>query len=191
MIERIETNISGVILFKPKIFRDHRGFFIETYSEQKYSSVGLDVKFLQDNFSHSKKNTIRGLHYQATKPQGKLVRVTQGKVFDVAVDIRIGSPSFGQSFSTILDDEKFYQLYMPPGIAHGFCVISDSADFEYKCTEYYFPNDEAGVLYNDPDLAIDWPCDNASLSEKDLNFPKLSEISEEKLPDYHLLNKIL
>ena len=191
MIERIETNIRGVILFKPKIFRDHRGFFIETYSEQKYSSVGLDVKFLQDNFSHSKKNTIRGLHYQATKPQGKLVRVTQGKVFDVAVDIRIGSPSFGQSFSTILDDEKFYQLYMPPGIAHGFCVISDSADFEYKCTEYYFPNDEAGVLYNDPDLAIDWPCDNASLSEKDLNFPKLSEISEEKLPDYHLLNKIL
>ncbi|MDC3239529.1 dTDP-4-dehydrorhamnose 3,5-epimerase [Gammaproteobacteria bacterium] len=189
MLEKTKTNIEGVVIFKPQVFHDHRGFFIETFSNKKYFSAGLTETFVQDNFSHSSRNTIRGLHYQKTKPQGKLVRVAQGIVFDVAVDIRVGSPTFGNYFSTILDDKAFNQLYMPPGIAHGFCVLSEFAVFEYKCTEYYYPEDEAGVLFNDPDIAIDWPVDDARLSEKDLSYPKLSDIAKKNLPDYHLLIK--
>jgi len=128
-MQAIITNIVGVLLLKPDIYKDDRGFFLETYSEKKYSDQAIDSKFVQDNFSHSQKNILRGLHYQITKPQGKLVRVTSGSVYDVALDIRRDSPTFGQHFSTTLDDKNFNQLYMPPGIAHGFYVISDTADY--------------------------------------------------------------
>ena len=181
-MQAIITNIVGVLLLKPDIYKDDRGFFLETYSEKKYSDQAIDSKFVQDNFSHSQKNILRGLHYQITKPQGKLVRVTSGSVYDVALDIRRDSPTFGQHFSTTLDDKNFNQLYMPPGIAHGFYVISDTADFEYKCTDYYHPEDEAGVLFNDPELDIKWPNKNPDVSERDAKFPRLSEIPKERLP---------
>ena len=182
-METMITNIAGVLLLKPDIFEDNRGFFLETYSEKKYFNEAIDSKFVQDNFSHSQKNILRGLHYQINKPQGKLVRVTSGSVYDVALDIRRSSPTFGQHFSTILDDQHFNQLYMPPGIAHGFYVISDTADFEYKCTDYYYPEDEAGVLFNDPELDIKWPNKNPDVSERDAAFPCLSKIPKERLPD--------
>ena len=181
-METMITNIAGVLLLKPDIFEDNRGFFLETYSEKKYFSEAIDSKFVQDNFSHSQKNILRGLHYQINKPQGKLVRVTSGSVYDVALDIRRDSPTFGQHFSTTLDDKNFNQLYMPPGIAHGFYVISDTADFEYKCTDYYHPEDEAGVLFNDPALGIKWPNKNPNVSERDAKFPCLSKIPKERLP---------
>ena len=140
------TPLEGVIIIKPDIHKDDRGFFTETYSKDKYFSLGIKEEFVQDNYSRSKKNTLRGLHYQINKPQGKLVRVVNGKVLDVAVDVRKDSKTFGQYFSIFLDDINFYQLYMPPGIAHGFCVISEFVDFEYKCTDFYSPKNEKGVL---------------------------------------------
>ena len=179
----IETSIEGVLLIEPNIYRDNRGFFLETYSENKYFEQGIKIKFVQDNFSSSKKNTLRGLHYQLKKPQGKLVRVSRGTVFDVALDIRKGSSSFGKYFSTILDDQKFHQLYMPPGVAHGFCVISNFADFEYKCTDFYSPENEKGVLWNDPELDIIWPVKNPILSAQDQSFFSLSKIPREQLPE--------
>jgi dTDP-4-dehydrorhamnose 3,5-epimerase len=178
-----ETNISGVFLLKPEVYRDKRGFFLETYSEKIYSDLGISNKFVQDNFSHSKKNVLRGLHYQIKQQQGKLVRVTQGRVFDVAVDIRKNSPSFGKYYSAILDNKNCYQLFMPPGIAHGFCVLSDFVDFEYKCTDYYSPQNEQGVHWNDPDISIDWPIENPILSIQDENLPFLSNISKNLLPE--------
>ena len=177
----IETSIEGVLLIEPNIYRDNRGFFLETYSENEYFEQGIKIKFVQDNLSSSKKNTLRGLHYQLKNPQGKLVRVSRGTVFDVALDIRKGSSSFGKYFSTILDDQKFHQLYMPPGIAHGFCVISNFADFEYKCTDFYSPENERGVLWNDPELAINWPIINPIVSTRDKAFKILSDISKEEL----------
>ena len=139
------TNISGVFLIKPNIYKDIRGFFIETYSENEYFKKGIKSKFVQDNYSHSKKNVLRGLHYQINSPQGKIVRVIQGCVFDVAVDIRLKSSTFGHSYWTILDSKTHHQLFMPPGIAHGFCVVSDFADFEYKCTDYYNSENQEGI----------------------------------------------
>ena len=176
-----ETNIEGVLLIEPDIYRDDRGFFLETYSEIKYFEKEIKVKFVQDNLSSSKQNTIRGLHYQIKKPQGKLVRVSRGTVFDVALDIRRSSSTFGKFFYTILDDQKFHQLYMPPGIAHGFCVISKFADFEYKCTDFYSPEDERGILWKDPELAINWPVKHPIVSSKDQGFKRLSEIPIEDL----------
>ena len=177
----IETSIEGVLLIEPNIYRDNRGFFLETYSENEYFEQGIKIKFVQDNLSSSKKNTLRGLHYQLKNPQGKLVRVSRGTVFDVALDIRKGSSSFGKYFSTILDDQKFHQLYMPPGVAHGFCVISNVADFEYKCTDFYSPENERGILWNDPELAINWPIINPIVSTRDKAFKMLSDISKEEL----------
>ena len=176
-----ETNIEGVLLIEPDIYRDDRGFFLETYSEIKYFEKEIKVKFVQDNLSSSKQNTIRGLHYQIKKPQGKLVRVSRGTVFDVALDIRRSSRTFGKFFYTILDDQKFHQLYMPPGIAHGFCVISKFADFEYKCTDFYSPEDERGILWKDPELAINWPVKHPIVSSRDQGFKRLSEIPIEDL----------
>lgn len=176
-----ETNIEGVLLIEPDIYRDDRGFFLETYSEIKYFEKEIKVKFVQDNLSSSKQNTIRGLHYQIKKPQGKLVRVSRGTVFDVALDIRRSSSTFGKFFYTILDDQKFHQLYMPPGIAHGFCVISKFADFEYKCTDFYSPEDERGILWKDPELAINWPVKHPIVSSRDQGFKRLSEIPIEDL----------
>ncbi len=175
------TPLEGVLIIKPDIHRDDRGFFTETYSKEKYFSLGIREEFVQDNYSRSKKNTLRGLHYQIKKPQGKLVRVINGRVLDVAVDIRQDSKTFGQYFSVFLDDVNFYQLYMPPGIAHGFCVVSEFADFEYKCTDFYSPKNEKGVLWSDPDINIDWPVENPIVSSKDLTFNQLKDIPKNEL----------
>ena len=175
------TPLEGVIIIKPDIYKDDRGFFTETYSKDKYYSLGIREEFVQDNYSRSKKNTLRGLHYQINKPQGKLVRVINGRVLDVAVDVRQDSKTFGQYFSVFLDDVNFYQLYMPPGIAHGFCVVSEFADFEYKCTNFYSPKNERGVLWSDSDININWPVANPIVSSKDLTFKKLKDIPKNEL----------
>ena len=153
----IETTLPGVIVIEPKVFGDQRGFFQETYHAQRYREAGLDVTFVQDNHSRSRRGVLRGLHYQMIQMQGKLVSVTRGEVFDVAVDIRKGSATFGQWYGTHLNDENHRQMYVPPGYAHGFCVLSETVDFIYKCTDYYHPQSEKGVLWNDPEIGIEWP----------------------------------
>jgi len=168
-MEVIETSIPDVKLLKPKVFGDERGFFMESYNQKTLQNLlGLDVAFVQDNHSRSSKNVLRGLHYQLQQAQGKLVRVVAGEVFDVAVDLRKSSPTFGQWEGAILSAENNYQLWVPPGFAHGFVVLSDTADFLYKTTDYYAPEHEKCIHWNDPFIAIDWPIDGEpSLSEKD------------------------
>lgn len=180
----IETRLPGVLKIQPKVFGDTRGFFQESYSEQRYRDNGIDYSFVQDNHSRSSQGVLRGLHYQRNYPQGKLVRVSRGSVFDVAVDIRVGSPTFGKAEWAILSDENHLQFFIPPGFAHGFCVISEVADFEYKCTDYYQPADEGCVLWNDPALDIPWPVMEPQLSEKDSVSRCLSDIPAEELPVY-------
>ena len=155
----IQTDIEGVLIFEPKAFGDPRGFFMETWSRDRYRDAGLDVDFVQDNVSSSTKGVLRGLHYQYPQPQGKLVQVLRGEVLDVAVDIRVGSPTFGRAVTCVLSEENHKQFFVPEGFAHGFCVLSDLALFSYKCTDYYNSKTEGGVLWNDPDLAVDWPID--------------------------------
>tara|TARA_B110000014_G_C20118002_1_gene591162 strand:+ start:1631 stop:2182 length:552 start_codon:yes stop_codon:yes gene_type:complete len=179
-----QTNIPGVLIIKPKVHIDSRGLFTETFSSKRYEEAGIDYVFVQDNLSHSTKNVIRGLHYQIKKPQGKLVRVTRGRVFDVALDIRLNSPTFGSYFSTVIDDSDFCQIFLPPGIAHGFCVLSDCADFQYKCTDYYVTGDEGGVLWNDLDLNIDWPLKDPIVSKQDQKLRKLADIPKNLLPKF-------
>ena len=168
-MELIETSIPDVKLLKPKVFGDERGFFMESYNKQTLSElIGLDVEFVQDNHSRSSKNVLRGLHYQLKQPQGKLVRVVAGEVFDVAVDLRRSSPTFGQWEGAILSDKNNHQLWVPPGFAHGFVVLSDTADFLYKTTDYYAPEHERCIKWDDPEIGIDWPCSGEpSLSDKD------------------------
>ncbi len=178
-----ETTLPGVLLVEPVVFRDPRGYFVETYHAQKYAEAGLGATFVQDNFSHSSRGTLRGLHYQLTKPQGKLLTVLSGAIFDVAVDIRKGSPTFGQWVGVELSQESHRQLYIPPGFAHGFCVISETAGVLYKCTDLYAPEDERGVLWNDPALNIAWPIDQPVLSKKDSAFASLRDM-ESDLPLY-------
>ena len=156
-MEFLPTAIPDVILVKPRVFGDARGFFMETWEAKKFTAAGLDVKFVQDNHSLSVKNTLRGLHYQIQHPQGKLVRVVAGEVFDIAVDLRRSSPSFGKWVGMILSAGNKRQLWVPPGFAHGFMVLSDTAEFVYKCTDYYAPEHERTLLWNDPDLKIAWP----------------------------------
>lgn len=175
-ITRIETHIPGVIILEPQVFKDNRGFFLETYQYERYCEQGIDARFVQDNQSRSQKGVLRGLHCQREHPQGKLIAVTRGRVFDVAVDIRKDSPTFGQWVGEILDDENHHQLYIPPGLAHGFCVLSEEVDFIYKCTDYYHSESEIGIRWNDPDLNIKWPIDKPILSEKDKNYPLLCEL---------------
>ena len=164
----IDTNIAEVKIIEPKVFGDDRGFFLETFHAARYAELTcIDLAFVQDNHSRSAKGVLRGLHFQKTKPQGKLVRVVSGEVFDVAVDIRLNSPTFGQWEGVILSEQNKRQFWVPPGFAHGFVVLSDTADFEYKCTDYYDPADEGSIRWDDPDLAIDWPVTNPSLSDKD------------------------
>ena len=164
----IDTSIADVKLIEPKVFGDHRGFFLETYQQERYADVGIDLPFVQDNHSRSAKGVLRGLHFQKTKPQGKLVRVVSGEVFDVAVDIRKSSPSFGKWEGVILSAENKRQFWVPPGLAHGFLVLSDYADFEYKCTDYYDPADEGALNWADSDIGIHWPEGiEPALSEKD------------------------
>ena len=170
-----KTPIDGLLTIEPKIFADPRGMFYEVYSENKYEEYGIPC-FVQDNHSVSKKGVLRGLHYQVNPGQGKLVRVTRGEVFDVAVDIRKHSPTYGKWWGLSLSETNNFQLYIPIGFAHGFCVLSESAEVLYKCSDYYSPENERGILWNDPDLAIDWPVKDPILSEKDAVYPLFSEL---------------
>ena len=171
-----QTDLPGVLLIEPKVFGDVRGCFMETFSAQRYAEHGLVGPFVQDNFSRSSRGTLRGLHYQIEQPQGKLVQVLRGEIFDVAVDLRRSSPNFGKSFSVILSEHNCRQLYVPPGFAHGFLVLSEDADFVYKCTEYYAPQHERTLLWNDPLLSLDWPLTGAPiLSAKDQRGRPLSD----------------
>ncbi|HTM04520.1 MAG TPA: dTDP-4-dehydrorhamnose 3,5-epimerase [Vicinamibacterales bacterium] len=175
-----ETDLPGVILIEPQVFRDARGFFLETFHAGKYAAAGIPTKFLQDNQSSSVKNTLRGLHLQWRKPQGKLVRVVRGEVWDVAVDLRRDLPTFGRWTAVMLSANNFHQLYIPPGCAHGFCVLSNVAEVEYKCTEFYDPADEVGIAYDDPELAIPWPVQAPLLSVRDQHHPTLRELLEKQ-----------
>jgi len=180
-----QTNLDGVLHIEPKVFGDARGFFLETYNKARYMEAGFpDVEFVQDNHSRSSKGVLRGLHFQLNHPQGKLVQVATGSVFDVAVDIRAGSPTFGQWYGCVLSEENHHQLWIPPKFAHGFCVLSDTADFVYKCTNYYQPEDEGGLLWNDPDVGIDWPLTEPLLSEKDKAYACLKDIPRDLLTKY-------
>jgi len=180
-----KTNLEGVLHLEPKVFGDVRGFFLETYNKESYTAAGFpDVDFVQDNHSRSSRGVLRGLHFQVNHPQGKLVQVTSGSVFDVAVDIRLGSPTFGQWYGCVLSEENHHQLWIPPKFAHGFCVLSESADFLYKCTDYYRPDDEGGLLWNDAEVGINWPLKEPLLSDKDIALLPLSDIDSSLLPDY-------
>ena len=170
-----KTPIDGLLVIEPKVFADPRGMFYEVYSENRYNEYGIP-RFVQDNHSVSKKSVLRGLHYQVNSGQDKLVRVTQGEIFDVAVDIRKQSPTYGKWWGLSLSETNNLQLYIPVGFAHGFCVLSESAEVLYKCSDYYSPKDERGILWNDPDLAIDWPVKDPILSEKDAVYPLFSEL---------------
>ena len=179
----VETELPGVVIIEPDVFRDGRGFFLETYHQGKYAAHGIPGPFVQDNHSHSVKGTLRGLHAQLLNPQGKLVRAVAGAMFDVAVDIRRGSPTFGKWCGVQLSGENFRQLYIPSGFAHGFCVLSDRVDVEYKCTDLYRRDDEITIAWNDPAIGIRWPVENPTLSPKDASAPRLSEILD-RLPPF-------
>jgi dTDP-4-dehydrorhamnose 3,5-epimerase len=179
-----KTSLPGVILIKPDVYHDPRGLFVETYHLRTYSESGISRSFVQDNFSHSRKNTLRGLHYQLNNPQGKIVYVISGEIYDVAVDIRRGSPTFGEWTAARLSSENRHQVFIPEGFAHGFCVLSETADVIYKCTDFYSPGDAYGIIWSDPDIAINWPVDEPFLSDKDQRNPKLSDIHQDLLPVY-------
>jgi dTDP-4-dehydrorhamnose 3,5-epimerase len=170
------TELPGVVVIEPIIHQDHRGFFLETYNAQKYAAAGLPAVFVQDNHSRSSRHTLRGLHAQLEHPQGKLVRVVAGEIFDVAVDIRHDSVHFGQWAGVVLSSANARQCYIPPGFAHGFYVVSEVAEVEYKCTDFYCPGDELNLLWNDPDIGICWPSQNPVLSIKDSAGISLSEL---------------
>lgn len=172
----IETALPGVLIIEPKAFGDHRGFFLETFQVERYREAGITLPFVQDNHSRSQRGVLRGLHFQKTRPQGKLVSVSRGAVYDVAVDIDPASATYGQFVGVELNDDNHRQLWIPPGYAHGFCVLSEVADFQYKCTDFYFPADEGGLLWNDPDVGIPWPIEAPQLSAKDANNPRLRDL---------------
>jgi dTDP-4-dehydrorhamnose 3,5-epimerase len=180
----IQTNLPGVIIFEPKVFGDERGYFMETWNQARYAEAGLKETFVQDNLSYSRRGVLRGLHFQHPNAQGKLVQVLQGEVFDVAVDIRIGSPTFGKWVGVVLSSDNKRQLFIPGGFDHGFCVTSEIALFAYKCTAFYSPAHEASIRWDDPDLAIDWPVTNPELSTKDSKGIRLAEFPAERLPNY-------
>lgn len=172
------TDLAGVVLIEPKVHGDERGFFVETFQAQRYLELaGISATFVQDNHSRSRRGVLRGLHLQKARPQGKLVRVARGEVFDVAADVDPASPTFGRWTGAVLSDDNQHQLWIPPGYAHGYLVLSEVADFEYKCTDYYDPKSEAGVVWNDPQLGIDWPIAEPTLSPKDRGLPTLAELT--------------
>lgn len=181
-----KTVLDGVFVIAPLVHGDNRGFFFESYHESRYHENGISSHFVQDNISHSAQGTLRGLHYQLKNPQAKLMSVIRGTIFDVAVDIRVGSPTFGKWFGVILNDENHLQLFVPEGFAHGFYVLSDFADISYKCSDFYSPNDEYGILWNDPSINISWPLINKDpiLSKKDLINKRLNEMDQNFLPKY-------
>ena len=177
-----KTPLEGLLLIEPKVFRDPRGWFYESYTQKNYASHGITSDFVQDNHSRSSRGVLRGLHYQVNRPQAKLVRIVQGEVFDVAVDIRPGSTTFGKWWGHNLSSENMLQMFIPEGFAHGFYVISETVEFIYKCSDYYSPIDERGIIWNDPDLSIKWPNNNPTLSKKDNLYPVLRELFDvEKL----------
>lgn len=180
-MEITTTNIPEVLLLKPKIYRDNRGFFLETYREEHFRSKGIDIHFVQDNLSKSQQNTVRGLHYQIEQQQDKLLMVMMGAILDVAVDLRPESSTFGQYTSVTLTEDNKHQIFIPKGFAHGFSVLSEEALVYYKCSDYFYPEGERGVYWNDPKLDIDWQVDDPIISEKDQNQPLLNEISKEDL----------
>ena len=184
----ITTNLPGVIVIEPKVYVDKRGFFLETFREDVLLQAGINAHFVQDNHTRSSQGVLRGLHYQMTQTQGKLMRVAAGSVFDVVVDVRSGSPTFGQWYGTELNEDNIIMIYVPPGFAHGFVVLSETADFIYKCTDYYHPESEQGIAWDDPDLNIDWSiaeiAEKISLSDKDKQNVKLKDQPAEKLPAY-------
>jgi len=180
----LPTKLDGVYIIEPQVFYDDRGFFLETYHQSRYAESGINCNFVQDNLSRSVRGTLRGLHYQLEYAQAKLIQVIKGVVFDVVVDIRQDSPNFGQWAGVNLSDENKRQLFVPEGFAHGFCVLSEAADVVYRCTDFYAPEDEGGILWSDPDLAIDWPIEKPLLSDKDSRLPRLADVPPERLPVY-------
>jgi dTDP-4-dehydrorhamnose 3,5-epimerase len=177
---KVETTpLAGLLVVRPDVFRDARGFFLETYHARRYAEHGIAATFVQDNHSHSTRGTLRGLHAQRSKPQGKLVRAVAGEMFDVAVDIRPGSPTFGRWFGIRLSGENFVQLYVPPGFAHGFCVLSEQVDVEYKCTDFYDRSDEITIAWDDPQIGIEWPVAAPTLSDRDRAAPRLRELRDQ------------
>jgi dTDP-4-dehydrorhamnose 3,5-epimerase len=174
----IKCDIDGLYIIEPKVFKDSRGYFMETYHYEDFKAAGLTMNFVQDNQSMSSKGVLRGLHFQKTHPQGKLVRVLSGAVYDVAVDLRKASPTYGRYFGLVLSKENNKMFYVPEGFAHGFLVLSDTAEFIYKCTDFYHPEDESGIMWNDPDIGVDWPIDSdmqLTFSEKDKKLPSFKE----------------
>lgn len=181
---RVTTvEIPGILVIEPQIFRDSRGFFVETYHAERYADAGIAERFVQDNYSRSGRGTLRGLHFQEPHAQGKLVMAVEGAVYDVVVDVRKGSPTFGKWYGVELSADNLRQIYIPPGLAHGFCVMSETASFLYKCTDFYSPKDEKGIRWNDPALAISWPVARPVLSVKDQAYRTLIEM-EGELPRY-------
>lgn len=172
----LSNKLNGVLLLQTDVYEDDRGYFMETYQKKRYQDLGILCSFVQDNLSHSSRGTLRGLHYQSPNAQAKLVQVVQGEVFDVAVDIRPKSATFGQWTSAILSDQNKYQYFIPEGFAHGFCVLSDTAIFKYKCSDFYAPEKEKGLLWSDPNLGIGWPIKNPILSAKDQSYPTIDQI---------------
>lgn len=178
----INTPIKGLVIVEPRVFGDNRGHFMETYNYEDFKAAGLDMIFVQDNQSKSKKGVLRGMHFQTKYPQGKLVRVIKGEVFDTAIDLRKGSDTYGKWYGVLLSEENKRQFYVPEGFAHGFLVVSEEAEFVYKCTDFYHPEYEGGISWNDPNIGIEWPLNEIEevlLSEKDKRAPRLSEISIE------------
>jgi dTDP-4-dehydrorhamnose 3,5-epimerase len=174
----LETRLDGVVLLEPEVYGDDRGFLLESFNRAQWSELGIDVEFVQDNHSRSGANILRGLHFQTTPGQAKLVRCGRGRIWDVAVDLRRGSPTYGQWESHELDDVDHRQLLVPVGFAHGFCVLSEVADVLYKVSSYYDPQTESGIAWDDPDVAIEWPISEPQLSERDRNAPRLSEVAD-------------
>lgn len=178
----ITTSLEGLLIIEPKTFEDSRGFFMETYNQDRYVEAGINRGFVQDNLSWSVKGTIRGLHFQIKNPQAKLVQALTGEIFDVVVDVRPESVTFSRWTGIHLSDKNRRQVFIPEGFAHGICILSRTAHLLYKCSEFYVPDDEGGILWSDPDIGIHWPVENPIISEKDKKFPKLSELTAEQLP---------
>lgn len=183
-MEIIETELPGVLIIVPDVFGDSRGFFLETWNRERYAACGVDEDFIQDNLSLSGSGVVRGLHYQMPQMQAKLVYVIQGEVYDVAVDIRTGSPTFGKWYGVKLSDKNKLQLYLPVGFAHGFSVLSETALFAYKCSDFYNREADSGIAWDDPDLGIDWKVAEPSLSQKDQRLPRLKDVDASRLPVY-------
>lgn len=181
-MQRLETTLPGVWEIRPNVHRDARGFFLETYHRAKFAELAVTAAFVQDNHSCSVKNTLRGLHYQLSRPQAKLCRVVEGEALDVAVDIRVGSPTFGKWTGVLLSAREQNQIYIPAGFAHGFLALTDTVQFLYKCSDFYDPKDEHGILWNDPDLGIRWDVARPIISEKDSKYSKLADVPREFLP---------